>query len=356
MGHCILHNGIMFGSSQYKDEEEITKIFQSSYNKIVSEKSFFLNKDMQFSTNNFKNSRCDGFLLVWENPTTPCLYITEVELERHSVSKHILPQIGDFISFIQTNQHEQVNKIRDKIYDALRENESIFRKIQDETGMEVYAILQAAFENLQILLVIDKISTDLIIGLNHIEKAINVKIRKIEVQQYISKEDSVKIISFYDNEYIFENESDIDEEKVVFSDLNQYSLGYHIKNKDSEIVNLFNKMVSMLESKLRISPRKYYIGFSNDSGIVVSIVVMTKKILLYAKIREGDIPEEYRKLKIRNVEEIGHYSNHLPSEITIEPDDDFDLIERYIEHVIEKFGGCVDEVDNSAIFDDGISE
>lgn len=70
----------------YKEEDELTEVFSKHYQQIVSEKSLWIPIEKQLKSRrfkNFKHSVGDGFLLVWDNPTTPTLYITEIELKKH---------------------------------------------------------------------------------------------------------------------------------------------------------------------------------------------------------------------------------------------------------------------------------
>lgn len=94
------------------------------------------------------------------------------------MNRHILSQIGDFISFIQSSTIEELNIVRNYLYQEIKNNKEVFKKLQKESGKEVYELLDNALEDLQILLVIDKMSPELSIGLSQIECAINVKNRK----------------------------------------------------------------------------------------------------------------------------------------------------------------------------------
>ncbi len=89
--------------------------------------------------------------MVWENTTTPTLYITEIETERHDVNTHILPQLGDFISFIQSSTNDDLRLIQLYLYETVKNNRSIFEKIRKDTGKEVHELLDNAMEDLQIL-------------------------------------------------------------------------------------------------------------------------------------------------------------------------------------------------------------
>ncbi len=282
----------------------------------------------------------------------PKLYIAEMELSHHSVNRHILPQLGNFISFIQTNISSEITKVRAVIYDDLKANKDLFKQIQTDTRMEVYELIQTALEDLQILLVIDRIPTDLMIGLSQIEKAINVKIRKIELVRYKESADSSdELISYFDNESIYEDDTTTDNEvSISESGEIQYTLDYHLNGKSEDIVQLFNNFVALLKDKLLITPKKLYISLANQN-IILSLVVMTKKIIVYSKEPLEEIGVDYQSLTLRDVTNIGHYCSHLPTEIKVDGSTDFELLKKYVLAVIEKYGGELKGVDNSGVLD-----
>jgi len=97
MKQSVLKGNELYIKQEYKKEEELENIFGKYYQLIISNKSYWIPLKKQLKSKkfkNFKHSIGDGFLLVWDNPTTPTLYITEVELEKHDINKHILPQLG----------------------------------------------------------------------------------------------------------------------------------------------------------------------------------------------------------------------------------------------------------------------
>ena len=280
----------------------------------------------------------------------PRLYIAEIELGHHNVNRHMLPQLGDFISFIQTNISTEITKVRTVIYDELKANEELFKQIRTDTGMEVYELIQNALEDLQILLIIDSMPLDLMIGLSQIEKAINVKIRKIELVRYKESADSSnELISYYDNESIHED-VDANEDEVSVNENGdiQYSLDYHLNGKSEEIVQLFNNFVDLVKDKLAITPKKLYISLANQK-IILSLVIMTKKIIVYSKEPLNEIGNAYNTLTLRDVSNIGHLCSHLPTEIKVDGSTDFELVKKYVLSIIEKYGGELKGVDNSLI-------
>src|SRR3989344_7773769 len=243
MKQTILKINEKYYKQEYKEEDELTVLFGKHYNKIISENSFWIPIEKQVKSKkfkNFKHSVSDGFLLVWDNPTTPTMYITEIELAKHDINKHILPQLGNFISFIQSASKEELNYVRDFLYNEIENNKTIFEKLKKDTGKEVHKLFDNSMEDLRILLVIDRMVPELSIGLSQIEKAIKVKIRKIEVSMFLDEKKN-EVILFSDSE---KYEDETEESKEA----DEYTMDYHLENKSDEIKAIINDLFDYISN------------------------------------------------------------------------------------------------------------
>ncbi len=329
----ILLNKENYEKVEFKKEEDLVNVFIEHYKDIISNKSLFLNKQKQFKSKKFKNfnhSIGDGFLILWENPTTPVLYLVEVELAKHSMDKHILPQIGNFITFIQSaNREDELRNLRDFLYQEIKSDKQLFKSIQKETDREVYEILDNALSEIQIMLVIDKIPPELSIGLSQIEKAIRVKIRKIEVSLFKNKKGE-RLLLYKDSE---KEELAREEEQKM----EEYSLDYHLSNKPDKIVKIVNEVISFAKQEnIKIRPMKHYIGFYKSKSMLFSCVVRKNSVIIYSKgkVNELRIPKE---LQYRDVSNIGHYTNHLPTEIVIKEEDEVEKLKDYLNSLVKNY-------------------
>ena len=150
----------------------------------------------------------------------------------------------------------ELNEIRNFLYAEIKKDKALFEKIRRNADKEVYELLDNSMEDLQILLVIDKVSADLSIDLSQIEKAINVKIRKIEVSRFLS-EKGEEIILFSDSETV-----ETGEEEIKPKLIDQYTIDYHLSDKSEKIVQIINTFLQYAKDKgVKISPMKHYIGF-----------------------------------------------------------------------------------------------
>lgn len=337
MKHNIIKNNEKYSKQEYKEEEELTDLFTKNYRNIISEKSLFIKIEKQVKSKNFKNfkhSISDGFLLVWDNPTTPSLYITEIELEKHDIDRHILPQLGNFISFIQSALTEELNAVRNFLYTEIKKNKQIFDKIQKDTEKEVYELLDNSMEDLQILLVIDRISPELSIGLSQIEKAIKVKIRKIEISLFTK--DKEEVVLFSDSEVeVTEGEISISKERY---EMEEYTLEYHTENKPEKTSAMLNSFLEHLKTKgIKISPMKHYIGFFKNNKMIFSCVVRKNSLVYYSKAKINEFKTENYNIPFRDVRSIGHYTNHLPTEIVITETEQIEDLIKYFDEVFKKY-------------------
>lgn len=332
MRHLIIKDGQKYEKQGYEVEQQLTDIFSEQYKNVISEKSYWIPVGKQVKSTrfkNFKHSISDGFLLVWENASTPTLYITEVEIEEHDINTHILPQLGDFISFIQSSTNNDLKMIQSFLYEEIKKDKSVFSKIQKDTDKEVHELLDNSMEDLQILLVIDRIKPELSIGLSQIEKAINVKIRKIEVNSFVNEKGDKSILF---------SDSEIQEERGMTEEDQQdvYTLHYHLDGKPQKIIDILGSFLSHLKSKgFEPSPMKHYIGFDKNNSMIFSCVVRKKSVVFYSKAKINEIPVE--NLQVRDVRKIGHYTNHLPTEIVITEIEQVENLKSYFDRVAIKF-------------------
>lgn len=332
MKHTILDKNKKYLKIIYNNEPELTEVFSKNYQNIISDTSYWMKIEKKLKSKrfkNFKHSIGDGFLLVWDNPSTPILYIVEVELETHPIKKHILPQLGNFITFSQSAPPENLNEVRNYLYEEIKKNKTVFAKIKKDTGKEVYKVLDNAIEELQILLVIDRIKPELSIGLSQIERAIRVKIRKIEVSVFKYNKDNVILI----------NDSEIaEDERISPKDVEEYTLDYHLENKPEKIKNIINSFLKHIKPKgIDDSPMKYYIGYLKNKKMIFSCVVRKNSVVFYSKAKINEIKVKTGRLAMRDVRRIGHYTNHLPTEIVITEPEQMDDLLIYFDKVYNKF-------------------
>ncbi|MCG2718867.1 MAG: hypothetical protein L6408_08570 [Nanoarchaeota archaeon] len=330
MKYVAIKGNEKYYKHDYREEDELKDIFSKHYQQIASEKSLWIPLEKQLKSKRFKNfkqSIGDGFLLAWDNPTTPTLYITEIELEKHDINRHVLPQLGNFISFIQSATKEELTDVRNFLYEEIKKKKTVFDKIGKDTGKEIHELLEDSMEDLQILLIIDRIGAELSIGLDQIEKAIKVKIRKIEVSGYYNDKKEDVILS---------SDSEVSEEELKPTIPEEYTLEYHLDGKPKKIVDVVKKFIRHIENKkVKYSPTKHYIGFYKEKNMIFSCVVRKSSVIFYSKAKINVVKN--KELHMRDVSDIGHYTNHLPTEIVLTDPDQIKNLIKYFEKLWKRF-------------------
>ena len=82
---------------------------------------------------------------------------------------------------------------------------------------------------------------------------------------------------------------------------------------------------------------KYYIGFYNKNNMIFSCVTRKNSVIFYSKAKLNDIEVNDLKLHFRDVNKIGHYTNHLPTEIIVESFETLQEFFKYLEKLLVKY-------------------
>jgi predicted transport protein len=85
----------------------------------------------------------------------------------------------------------------------------------------------------------------------------------------------------------------------------------------------------------RIAPMKQYIGFHKPESMVFSCVVRKNSVVFYSKARFNEI--KAKDLVLRDVKNIGHYTNHLPTEIVVINPTQLENRYSYFDEVYQKY-------------------
>jgi hypothetical protein len=116
----LLKDGIKYLPYEYSSEEELTQMIIEHYKEIFGASAMFFNPQTM-KTQIGIEARNDGIVLV---PEQNRWYILEVELSKHPLHEHIIPQITRFS--IAYEEEGTRKKIRDTLYNAIKQD--IFKK------------------------------------------------------------------------------------------------------------------------------------------------------------------------------------------------------------------------------------
>ena len=80
---------------------------------------------------------------------------------------------------------------------------------------------------------------------------------------------------------------------------------------------------------------KHYIGFYKNKNMIFSCVVRKNSVVFYSKAKIEDV--KFEGLTMRDVRNIGHYTNHLPTEIVITEPEQVESLIKYFDKVYMRF-------------------
>lgn len=134
----ILVDGIRYLITEPKNEEELEEIIEKNSKYIFGEDSFYFNFKRKIKSVSGIGSIPDAYLIVFE--PLPKWYILEVELSKHPLYDHVIPQLTKFNRGIEESSGK--NKIINMLYEAIKEDSILEAKIRKKIGSgEIYKFI-----------------------------------------------------------------------------------------------------------------------------------------------------------------------------------------------------------------------
>ncbi|MCX8474080.1 MAG: hypothetical protein ORN85_10590, partial [Sediminibacterium sp.] len=99
---------------------------------------------------------------------------------------------------------------------------------------------------------------------------------------------------------------------------------------------IVNGFIKKTEGKIVVLPKKHYIGYFKDDKMIMSTLPRNKNAIFYSKTLIKDSDKKFDKLIFRDVRNIGHYTNHLPTEIVVSDIDALDQLVEYFNKISTK--------------------
>jgi hypothetical protein len=144
----LLKDGVKYLPHKYTSEEELAQMIIEHYKEIFSESAIFFDPQTM-KTQIGIEARNDGIVLV---PDRNKWYILEVELSKHPLHEHIIPQISRF-----SIAYEEVatrKKIVDTLYDAIRQDVFKTAAIQNQKIEDMHKMLTDLIDKQPIIAII----------------------------------------------------------------------------------------------------------------------------------------------------------------------------------------------------------
>jgi len=165
----ILTNTGQYSLYKYKDEKELDDMIAEHSSEIFGKDSQYFNIKMKIKSKTGLGTIPDGYVIDFRKRK---LYVIEVELIRHDLCRHILPQIATFIMALENR--DSIDTLVEMFQNELPENYNLQRN-------EIESIVK----NRGIVIIIDDIGDP--------NKQTN---QLMEVVNYLSKQTEVKTIPF----------------------------------------------------------------------------------------------------------------------------------------------------------------
>ena len=131
----LLKDGVKYCPYEYTSEEELAQIVIEHYKEIFGESALFFDPQTM-KTQIGIEARNDGIVLA---PEQNRWYIVEIELSKHPLHEHIIPQISRFS--IAYEEAATRKKIVNTLYDAIRKDVFKTAAIQNQKIEDLHKML-----------------------------------------------------------------------------------------------------------------------------------------------------------------------------------------------------------------------
>jgi hypothetical protein len=139
--------------SKFEDEVSLENIVNKYSKKIFGETSIYIPMKKQLKSKAGRGSIPDGYAIQFTRPRQ--LYIVEAELSKHSLNKHIHPQLLTFISGFK--EPESKKKLVNILYESISNNPKLHQWVERCVGPDIYKFLSELIDlDPGLILVIDE--------------------------------------------------------------------------------------------------------------------------------------------------------------------------------------------------------
>ena len=147
----LLKDGVRYFPYEYSSEEELEKMVIEHYREIFGSDALFFESHIMNNSIGF-SAKSDGLILSLNRKQW---VILEVELAKHSLHKHIIPQITNFNIAIQ--QAETKAKLIENLTNVIKQDPDKFALAQKSKIQDLTQCLKETIETLPLIaIVIDK--------------------------------------------------------------------------------------------------------------------------------------------------------------------------------------------------------
>jgi len=283
MSYSLFHNSKKYNLIEYENEKQLENLISQNADNIFGKSSCLLMTKKRIGNNsNGISTIPDGYLLDLSLHEEPMLYYVEVELSKHSVTKHIIPQLSKFHAASANDKQSIMNTILESI-NLNSEYKSRIRRFLEKSKK---------FENINALInhLVIETPLEVIIVIDNKVESIEEVLNVLKVKTHIIEFNTYEL----EGDYIFNFEpfqNDILDSDPLANDLDLIDT-IVVPAREDGFQNVFlneNRWYSLRISDKVKSKLKYIAAYQTSP---------VKKITHYAEIKSIDNFENSGKLVV----------------------------------------------------------
>ena len=176
----IILNKEKYFIKNYKNEAELIKIIKEHWKELFGNDCLYIEINKKLKSSSGIESIPDGYIIY---PKDKYYNIVEVELTRHPLHRHIIPQLSKFISGIKNIDNKK--NIVDAIFFEIKKNNYLDSFLNKNIKLEdVHKCIDDIFlEEPILLIIIDEHNNEI----EDIKNALNCEVYYTTIKTYINK-------------------------------------------------------------------------------------------------------------------------------------------------------------------------
>lgn len=178
----LLVDGVKYELWTPSNEAEFEQVVKEHAQDIFGKQSIYLDLKQKLKSVSGIGSIPDGYALILADK--PSWYIVEVELSRHDVHAHIVPQVIKFVAAIKNPSNRKA--IVDAIYERVSEEQELKQRVKSKVSTEIYKFLTSLIDQQPRLAIVINQKTE---QLSEALEGLKLEPQVIELRTLVSRRD-----------------------------------------------------------------------------------------------------------------------------------------------------------------------
>ncbi len=175
----LLIDGVKYELWTPPSEDEFEQVVKEHAQEIFGEQSIYFYIKQKLESVSGIGSIPDGYAIVLA--AKPYWYIVEIELSRHDVFGHIVPQVTKFTAGMKNPSSRQA--VADAIYEEINRKEELRERVKSKVGLEIYkSLMSLVSQPPKLAIVIDEETEEL----GETVEALKVETDVIELRTFVN--------------------------------------------------------------------------------------------------------------------------------------------------------------------------